>query len=551
MANLYPTPPTLRHGIGYFRELDVLDRLRLELPDTFEIFHEVHWHAVHEGQDRHGEIDLVVMSPAGHLLLIEVKAGQVVLREGGVFKVYGNASSKTEKDVLRQSRVQFGAMSARLSQAGLFAPLISCIVLPDYRLPAGAVVAVPRERIITADEFDALGQHVLALFSDLTAAQRSNTPAADVDAVRRFLCNEFLVSPAMDVLQGQLQTATKRLSDGLATWVPRLTPPSGIVRVQATAGSGKTQLAFRLVSDAVASGQTVAYVCFNRPLADAMRGIMPTRATVTSFHEWAMEHFRRHRGEPDFSDRAVYDLAAETVHSDRNLLTPKFDVLIVDEAQDFAPEWMEALLCLLRDLARLYVLEDPAQRLYEREMFDLPDAVVLTCLDNHRSPRAVCQTINALSLVCPPVQARSPYEGDVPVFRRYESDKQLLVQTEAAVQDLLSQGFPLADIVILSGRGHSRSVLLGLDKLGPWDVQRFTGKYLPDGEPHLTSGQLLVESVYRFKGQSAGAVVLSEWDFESLSDHEKRKLFVGMTRARLALQIVLSDRAELVLTGVI
>jgi thymidine kinase len=547
MAHLYPTPPTLRQGIGYFRELDVLERLRLDLPDAFEVFHEVHWHAVHEGQDRHGEIDLVVMSPAGHLLLMEVKAGQVVLREGGVFKLYGKTNGQAEKDVLRQSRVQFGATAARLSQAGLYAPMISCIVLPDYRLPTGAVVAVPRERIVTADEFGALGQHVLALFSGLTTVQRSSASLVDVDAVRRFLCNEFQVSPSMDALQGQLQIATTRLSDGLATWVPRLSSPSDVVRVQATAGSGKTQLAWRLVSDAVAAEQAVCYVCFNRPLADVMRGIMPTRATVTSFHEWAMEHFRCHRGEPDYLLPAVYDLAAEAVHSDRNMLKPTFDVLIVDEAQDFAPEWMEALLCLLKDSARLYVLEDPAQRLYERETFELPDAVVLRCSDNHRSPRAVCQTINALGLSSPPVQARSPHQGDVPVFRRYGSDKQLLVQTEAAVQDLLSQGFALADIAILSGRGHIRSVLLSLDKLGPWTVQRFTGRYLPEGEPQIRPGQLLVESVYRFKGQSASAVVLSEWDFESLNDHEKCKLFVGMTRACLALQVVLSERTELML----
>lgn len=551
MAHLYPTPPALRQGIGYFRELDVLERLRLDLPEAFEVFHEVHWHSVHEGQDRHGEIDLVVMSPAGQLLLIEVKAGQVLLREGGIFKLYGKTNGQTEKDVLRQSRVQFGAMAARLSQAGLYAPMVSCVVLPDYRLPLGAVVAVPRERIITADEFGALGQHVLALFSGLAAVQRPNVQKVDVDAVRHFLCNEFQVVPTMDALQGQLQAATSRLSDGLATWVPRLSVPSGVLRVQATAGSGKTQLAWRLVSDAVASEQAVGYVCFNRPLADAMRTIMSTQATVTSFHEWAMEHFRRHCGEPDFSARTVYDLAAQAVYSDRHQLMPRFDVLIVDEAQDFAPEWIEALLCLLKDSARLYVLEDSSQLLYDREMFDLPDAVVLTCSDNHRSPRAVCQTINALSLVYPPVHARSPYQGDVPEFRQYESDKDLLVQTESAVQDLVTQGFMLADIVILSGRGYNRSVLLGLDKLGPWNIKRFTGGYSPQGKSQYTAGQLLVESIYRFKGQSAGAVVLTEWDFESLTEHEKSKLFVGMTRARLAVQVVLSNRAHSILIEVI
>ena len=65
-----------------------------------------------------------------------------------------------------------------------------------------------------------------------------------------------------------------------------------------------------------------------------------------------------------------------------------------------------------------------------------------------------------------------------------------------------------------------------------------------DGEPHWTNGDLLVESVYRFKGQSAAAVILTEFDFPELNDQARRKLFVGMTRAHLAVELVLSKSAE-------
>ena len=53
-----------------------------------------------------------------------------------------------------------------------------------------------------------------------------------------------------------------------------------------------------------------------------------------------------------------------------------------------------------------------------------------------------------------------------------------------------------------------------------------------------------MESVYRYKGQSAPAVVLSEVDFAELTTTERRKLFVGLTRARMAVEIVLSPQAE-------
>jgi hypothetical protein len=62
----------------------------------------------------------------------------------------------------------------------------------------------------------------------------------------------------------------------------------------------------------------------------------------------------------------------------------------------------------------------------------------------------------------------------------------------------------------------------------------------PDGTPCWTAGELLVDSIYRFKGQSASGVVLSELDFDALTDIERRKLFVGLTRAHLAVELVLS-----------
>ncbi|MBS4098303.1 MAG: ATP-binding domain-containing protein [Sulfuricella sp.] len=61
--------------------------------------------------------------------------------------------------------------------------------------------------------------------------------------------------------------------------------------------------------------------------------------------------------------------------------------------------------------------------------------------------------------------------------------------------------------------------------------------------PIWSNGELTVESIYRFKGQSAPAVILSEVAITELTEKECRKLFVGMTRAQLNLQVVLSVQA--------
>jgi hypothetical protein len=120
----------LRDDAGLVRDLDVLECQRQSRPDTFEIFHSVAWHSLDHGVDRHGKIDIVVLSPSGNILLPEVKADDVMLRDREGLKLYGGR----EHDVGRQLRGQFAAMVHRLKQAKLNASVGNCLVLPNYRV---------------------------------------------------------------------------------------------------------------------------------------------------------------------------------------------------------------------------------------------------------------------------------------------------------------------------------------------------------------------------------------------------------------------------------
>ena len=63
------------------------------------------------------------------------------------------------------------------------------------------------------------------------------------------------------------------------------------------------------------------------------------------------------------------------------------------------------------------------------------------------------------------------------------------------------------------------------------------------GCPIYSEGELFIDSVHRFKGQSAPCIVFTEIDFEELDEVALRKLFVGMTRATMKLVMVVSERA--------
>jgi hypothetical protein len=114
----------------------------------------------------------------------------------------------------------------------------------------------------------------------------------------------------------------------------------------------------------------------------------------------------------------------------------------------------------------------------------------------------------------------------------------MLAQTKHAS---MAAGFARQDIAFASFLGPEKSAILGLDNLGDaHTLKSFIGEYDLFGNPVFREGGLLAESVYRFKGQPAPAVISAEIDIERIDELVFRKLFAGMTRARLKLVSVLS-----------
>jgi hypothetical protein len=117
------------------------------------------------------------------------------------------------------------------------------------------------------------------------------------------------------------------------------------------------------------------------------------------------------------------------------------------------------------------------------------------------------------------------------------------------VQRCLDKGFALDAVTVLCWRGRDKSALLALERLGDWRLARFSGAYDERGRPVWNDGELRIETVRRFKGQSADAVVLTEVDFAHLDELRRSLLFVGLTRARMHVELVLTAAAEAALAA--
>jgi superfamily I DNA and RNA helicase len=543
MASIHP--PISSFAVlspGDYRERDVLSLLEVGLPAGFDVFHQVSWSSVHEGQQRYGELDVVVLSPIGHVTLLEVKAGSVDLSDAGMFKTYRGAA----KNIGSQIKTQFSAWLARLNEAGLTdqgVKLSHFLVLPDQKVEVGTI-AFPRDRIIDASEMDGL--------CTLLKKALVQLPDTSVDRARvqAFIENRLKLIPDAAVHVGQAKAASTRLAEGLATWVPRVVHQCGVYRISATAGSGKTQLALALMKKAMSLGQRCAYVCFNRPLADHIARVAPSQCEVSSFHQLSAEHFERVVGVPDFTEEDIFTVMAARYIEDSARFDGVLDLLILDEAQDFESEWLEALHARLKSSGSLYVLLDEEQALYVRAPFEVQGAVEISCQDNFRSPKSIVEVINQLRLTFLPVEAKAPHAGKIPEFVVYgDAASGGVREVGNAVAQLIEDGFSLDQITVLSFAGRTRSRILDLDEVGGHRLRKFTGVFDRAGNAVWSEGELLAETIYRFKGQSSPAVVLCEIDFEMLTDKDLRKLFVGFTRAQMQLTCVISERASVLLAA--
>ena len=104
---------------------------------------------------------------------------------------------------------------------------------------------------------------------------------------------------------------------------------------------------------------------------------------------------------------------------------------------------------------------------------------------------------------------------------------------------LLKDRFQAKDIAVLSCRGLESAALKGIERVGNHTLARFTGDYDLFGNQVYTSGQILFDTVRRFKGQQAAAVILT--DVAPREQHLARELqvlFCGMTRATVRLDLV-------------
>lgn len=525
---------------GRSPELETLAILRDRLPAQYTVFHGVHWSREYRGWTHFGEIDFVVLNPAGDALLIEQKNGTLDETAGGLTKQYDDRTRNLAEQVHRsldKVRDKF------TWQHGRDKPLSVdyLVYLPDHRLHRLNAIGLDEARIVDAAARNGLPARIEQLLGAGAAGQ-----TAWHQRVFDFFCQTYELVPDIQAHHNAQERNYVRCSGPVANVLANLEMAPFRLRVRGTAGCGKSLMAGRFIERQPA-GQRILSVCFNRSLAERRRGLLGARATVNTFHGFCRD-FLASRGHPlDFSTVSgnphFWRDVQERVTGEEIPDAWRFDTLVVDEGQDFEQEWWETLQLFLRDDADVLWLEDPDQNLQDRPPVTLDGFVGFRARVNYRNPDSIARYI----------RKHLPFDfepgNELPglgVGKHSCEDPTDQPRVVARIlRDLVRQGFSHDDIVILTCHGVQNSVFSTLDSVGGVKLRRFTGEYGPEGNQVLSEGRITFDSVYRFKGQEAAAVVLVDTDAgagpaakRGRIERAQRVLYVGMTRATVKLDFM-------------
>lgn len=524
------------------RELQTLALLADGLSDEYSVYHGVHWTRIENNNFAiYGEIDFAIVGPTGKVLLIEQKAGSLNETADGLSKKY----SDKEKNVRVQMARNADGLHSRLRKfcKGEQTFVDSLLYCPDYTVKQPGTAGIAPERIIDARKKDRLIEIIRSILPETGDALASKPK------IHRFLGEILELVPEVHAIVGETGALYTRLSGGLSSWARKIDCQPFRLRVVGTAGSGKTQLAMAVFRDAIDNGRRPLYVCYNRPLADHIALIVPTGGEVATYHQLG-DRIGNTLGQPtDFRKPAPFSSIEQVLASYTPPDADLFDELIVDEGQDFQQDWAENLLRFLRPRGRAWWLEDPMQNLYGRPAMQLPGWVSLRSDTNYRSPKDILEALNRILPLERPIEPGSPISGSDVEILIYSNTEELIAKTIDAITHAVDIGFKRSHVALVSYRGRESSKLTPFDRLGPHTLRAPTGQYDLLGNPIYTEGDVLIDSVHRYKGRAAPCVIFTEIDFSSLDEDVIRRIFVGATRATMKLTLIVSEISAKILLG--
>lgn len=545
-------PEVKLEEIKYKSERDVARALIEGLPSDCLIIHSYPWLRETEWEGKkhlsESETDFLVIHPgAGGFLVVEAKGGDV--RYNPETRTwYRPGSKKFPSDPFQQASVGMHNLKnlilKHIPAPGGKIPFAFgyAVVFPDCDYSGPLPPGTSSANLFGSSDLPKLGEKLTASLRQWGNGQ----PPLSHELVQKI---KQAIFPAFNIFQvlsrkiAQDEELLIRLTENQINVLQMLSAwPQAMI--EGVAGSGKTLLAMAQARRYAEQGHRVLFTCYNKKLAEWLESGIPSelrpRLVVRHFHGLAFDLCKSASIDfvipedavkaSDFWSKDVPGLIIEAAAK----LEQTYNAIVVDEGQDFMPEWWDALHCLNDggEQGKFYVFYDPAQNIFAGNRFRAPISIPpLRLPHNCRNTREIaghCGRIIATEIAVPPMAPTGvPCE-----VKTVASEAEALLVLQKTLDDWLRQSLKMSQIAILCLHKRADTILKGKQKVGNCKISDSLDKWQA-GE------SALIETIRSFKGLEADAVVLFAVPEAGSDPHfTKADYYVAASRAKHLLHII-------------
>ncbi len=555
MARMIPNvnPSQLEHGA----EVPVYVALRDQLSDEFAVLHSYPWLRPWraEGALAEGETDFVVLHRRLGLLVLEVKGGRGIRHDGRMWYRNSAHGPREFQDPFDQARRNMhalldiveersGGQLTRHHFAYGYAVVFPHVDYEGTPPPnADRAIIISRRHMASMDQavllaLKAWGGHSRDLGREKYDTLLNDCLKPKFRMIRR-------IGPDITTASDKLLELTEhqaQVFEGLYA--------QDRVLVEGVAGSGKTFIALARALAFARAGRRVLFVCYNSALAswlrrqvldDSRTGPYRSNLSIENFHALAKGLVEKAgirfgpaggglRGSHFWDEEVPALLEQAVLEHDIRGVDVRYDVLVVDEAQDFSLGWWYALTeSLLRtEDGPVYAFMDPNQSL--RGVVQSPPIAFETTFRlnmNCRNTRKIATASASVLELQSRTFARAPVGASLKVLRARSRAQQLELVLRELERLLRTEELQARQVVLIGPSARAKGSVAGVNEVSGVPLTA-------DSDAWREGRGVLVTTSRSFKGLEADVVLLYDLGgFGSL--FQKEDLYVACTRAKFLL----------------
>jgi hypothetical protein len=537
-------------------ERDTARCLVAQLPNDCIIYHSYPWLKT-DRNDRgnttikEGETDFVIILPSHGMLILEVKGGEITYDEDSRdwSRVLGNGRLKSIQDPFEQANRNThyleNAIKRRGYQGANSLPFTYgyAVVFPDCEYKGPTPVGAEPAIIFSASDLPYLDRRITSALNQWSRRDNPRSLSSDdVKNITKAISPGFNLLPVLFRKLEEQEEKLFRLTNEQQNLLNFLGQKQRAC-IEGVAGSGKTMLAQAQAEKFADAGKTVLFICYNKNLAkwisDSIADEYKSLITVKHFHGLCADWIRKagmsftppRQGANEFWQDEAADLLMDAI----DMVPEKYDAVIVDEGQDFYPNWwmpLEMINCA-GDEGAMYIFYDPRQNLYVDQKGSLPAmGEAYNLPTNCRNTRAIAGKCSEILNVDIPTREEAPL-GEKPTVLTLGLNYDVKKRVERYINEWVKDGnLKPSQIAILSPNKKERSSIS--------DLNAAQGiKITEDIDAWREDKGVLFSTVKSFKGLEADAVLLIDIpEEEDTSFFKQSDYYVACSRAKHLLVVI-------------